>query len=59
MELELERNEVIALVNLLDRFSSSISYYQSMSLALEQAGPEERVTAGMSLRPRPALRWPS
>ena len=32
--LELERNEVIALINLLERFSSSIGYYHTMSLAL-------------------------
>lgn len=33
--LELERNEVIALINLLERFSSSINYYHEMSSALQ------------------------
>jgi ERO1-like protein alpha len=44
--LELERNEVIALINLLERFSSSIGYYHEMSQALLSQG---------SVSHRPAL----
>mmetsp|Transcript_3220 Transcript_3220/g.7042 ORF Transcript_3220/g.7042 Transcript_3220/m.7042 type:complete len:545 (+) Transcript_3220:351-1985(+) len=37
--LHLERNEVIALINLLERFSASIHYYQSMSAQLQSRQP--------------------
>lgn len=34
--LHLERNEVIALVNLLERFAASITYYQRLSSQLAE-----------------------
>lgn len=46
--LELERNEVIALINLLERFSASITYYHSMSRALQSRQPSSKPVFGMS-----------
>jgi len=46
--LELERNEVIALINLLERFSSAISYYHSMSQALQTQQPRIRPVLSMT-----------
>ena len=46
--LELERNEVIALINLLERFSTAISYYNSMSRALQTQQPRIRPVLSMS-----------
>ena len=46
--LELERNEVIALINLLERFSASITYYHSMSRALQSRQPGNKPVFGMS-----------
>ncbi|KXZ51941.1 hypothetical protein GPECTOR_11g66 [Gonium pectorale] len=40
--LALERNEVIALVNLLERFSASIEYYRELSAELQRAEGEDR-----------------
>jgi ERO1-like protein alpha len=37
-QLHLERNEVIALINLLERFSSSLVYYRDMSDQITQLG---------------------
>jgi hypothetical protein len=46
--LELERNEVIALMNLLERFSASINYYHLMSQALQNKQPLSRPALRMS-----------
>ena len=46
--LELERNEVIALINLLERFSAAINYYNQMSQALQSQQPQIRPVLRMS-----------
>lgn len=48
--LALERNEVIALVNLLERFSASIEYYRTLSAELQrQEGAQGNGSEGVQL----------
>ena len=49
--LELERNEVIALVNLLERLSQSIEIVRTMSLELTQSSAQHGAIEGMMKHP--------
>ena len=45
-DLVLERNEVIALINTLERFSASLEYYRTMSTDLLDLAPSSQRAVG-------------